>query len=128
MIFSHPLHDMFTRIKNGQIAKKNYIYIFNNKLCLKILYLIYQQGYIKHYSIINKNTIKIFLKYYNNLPVIKNLLFFPIKKKPIFLSLIELWKIDSPLKLLILSTTKGFLSGKLSKKKKIGGKLICIIE
>jgi len=44
------------------------------------------------------------------------------------LSFRKICKIDSSLKLLILSTTKGFLSGKLSKKKKIGGKLICIIE
>ena len=128
MIFSNPIHDMLTRIKNGQIAKKSYIYVLKNKLCIKILHIIYQQGYIKHYSIINNNTVKVWLKYYNNLPVIKNLLFFSLKKKPIFLSLNELWKIDSPFKLLILSTTKGLLTGKLSKKKKMGGKLMCIIE
>lgn len=128
MIIYNPIYDMLTRIKNGQLTKKNYIYLPKNKLCLKILHIIYQEGYIKHYSIIDQNTIKIWLKYLNNSPAIKNLSFFSTKKKPTFLSLIQLWKIDSNLKLLILSTKKGFLSGKKSKKNKIGGKLICLIE
>jgi len=128
MVKSNPIYDMLIRIKNGQIAKKNYIFQPNNKLCIKILQIIYKEGYIKYYSIIDQKTIKIWLKYSNTLPVIKKLSFFPIKTLPVYLSLIKLWKIDTDFKLLILSTTKGFLSGKLSKKNKVGGKLICILE
>ena len=40
----------------------------------------------------------------------------------------QLLKVDLNSKLLILSTVKGFLSGKESRKNKIGGKLICVIE
>lgn len=129
MIISNPIYDLLIKIKNGQIAKKNYICLPKNKLFLKILKIIYNEGYIKHYSISNDtNKVKVWLKYYNNIPTIKNLSFFPVKKNSIFLSLIKIWKIDSDLQLLILSTNKGFLSGKESKKYKVGGKLICIIE
>lgn len=56
----------------------------------------------------------------------KNLSLFA--KNSIFLSLKQLWKIDTEFKLLILSTTKGFLTGKVSKENKLGGRLICTIE
>jgi small subunit ribosomal protein S8 len=128
MILCNSIHDMLIKIKNGQKSRKNYIYQYNSKLCLKILNIIYKEGYIKFYSIVNKKTIKIWLKYSNNLPVIKKFFFFPYLNNSFFLSLKMLWKIDLKIKLLILSTTKGFLSGKTSKKKGIGGKLICIIE
>lgn len=128
MSYNNPIQNMLIRIKNGQIARKEYILQPKNKLCLKILPIIYKEGYIKHYSMEDQKNIKIWLKYSNNLPVVKKFSLFFAKKKPIFLSLQKICKIDSSLRLLILSTTKGFLSAKLSKKNKIGGKLICIIE
>jgi small subunit ribosomal protein S8 len=127
MLISNPIYDMLTRINNGQLARKNYIYQPKNKLCLKILKIIYQEGYIQHYSCINDKTIKIWLKYLHASPVIKNLRFFSTKNNSVFLSLNQLWKMDSDLKLFILATTKGFLSGKKSRKLKLGGKLICVI-
>lgn len=128
MITNNPIEDMLIRIKNGQKARKQYIFYPKHKVCIRILPIIYQEGYIKHYSIYNQKTIRIWLKYSNNLPVIKNLSLFFTKKKPIFLSLKKIWKVDSIFKLLILSTTKGFLSGISAKKKKVGGELMCIIE
>jgi ribosomal protein S8 len=68
------------------------------------------------------------LKYFDNTSVIKKLCVFSTGNNRIFLSLNQLWKVDLNSKLLILSTVKGFLSGKDSKKNKIGGKLICVIE
>lgn len=122
----NPIYDMLTRIKNGQLAKKDCIYLPKNKLCLKILPIIYRKGYIKRFFFKGPTTLVIQLKYSNDLPVIKNLSFFA--KNSIFLSLAQLWKIDTELKLLILSTTKGFITGKTSKKNKLGGQLVCVIE
>ena len=128
MIITNPIYDMLTRIRNGQLAKKKFILQPKNKLCLKLLNLICKEGYIQHYSFQDEKTVQIWLKYLNKDPVIKKISFFSTGKKETFLSLPKLWKIDSHLKLIILSTNKGFLSGTISKKKRLGGKLICIIE
>jgi small subunit ribosomal protein S8 len=128
MTVFNPIYDMLTRIRNGQLAKKEFVFLPNNKLCVQILAIMYKEGYIKHYSFKNENTLQVWLKYFNSNSIIKNISFFSTGKKSTFLSLSQLWKLDSDLKLYILSTNKGFLSGKLSRKKKVGGKLICIIE
>lgn len=125
---NNPIYDMLARLRNGQLAKKKIIYQPKNKLCLKLLKIIYKEGYIKHYSCIDNKTIKIWLKYFDNSSVIKKLCVFSTGNNRIFLSLNQLWKVDLNSKLLILSTVKGFLSGKESRKNKIGGKLICVIE
>jgi len=128
MITSNSIYDMLIRIKNGILAKKLFVVISNTKLNLKILNIIYKENFIKHYVLISNNEIKVFLKYNNNISFIKSLKFFPLQKNTTFLSISKLWKLDLLDKLVILSTSKGFLTGKMSKKKKIGGKLICIIE
>nr|YP_005090284.1 ribosomal protein S8 [Heterosigma akashiwo]ACS27144.1 ribosomal protein S8 [Heterosigma akashiwo]ACS27183.1 ribosomal protein S8 [Heterosigma akashiwo]AOT84811.1 ribosomal protein small subunit 8 [Heterosigma akashiwo]AOT84853.1 ribosomal protein small subunit 8 [Heterosigma akashiwo]AOT84895.1 ribosomal protein small subunit 8 [Heterosigma akashiwo] len=128
MIVFNPIYDMLTRIRNGQLARKEFVCQPKNNLCLKILEIIYKEGYIKHYSLKDNNTIQIWLKYLDASPTIKKVSFFSTGKKSTFLSLPQLWKIDSELKLYILSTNKGFLSGRSSRKKKVGGKLICIVE
>lgn len=128
MRVSNVLQDLLINIKNGQLLKKEFIYVFNNRLCLKFLQILYQEGYIRHYSVCNSTKLKVWLKYYNYFPVIQNLSFYPVRRNPVSLNLSQLWKLDSDFKLLILSTTKGFLSGKMSRKKKVGGILLCSIS
>ena len=128
MITSHVIYDMLTRIKNGILAKKPFVVISNNKLNLKILNIIYKENYIKHYTLINKNEIRVFLKYYDNRSHIKSLKVFKLQKNSIFLSLSQLWKFNLYDKLVLLSTSKGLLTGIMCKKNKVGGKLLCIFE
>ena len=66
MLTNNSIQDMLIRIKNGQLAKKEYICQPMDKLCLKILEIIYKEGYIKNYSIDDQKNIRIWLKYSNN--------------------------------------------------------------
>jgi len=111
MITSNSIYDMFIRIKNGILAKKIFVTIANTKLNLKILKIIYKENFLKHYVLIDNNEIKVFLKYHNNISFIKSLKFFPLQKNPTFLSISKLWKFDLLDKLIILSTSKGLLTG-----------------
>lgn len=120
-----PVYDMLIRIKNGQLARKTCVHLPENKLCSQVLPILHQKGYIFGFSSKGRVTV-IRLQYSSNRPVMKNLSLFA--KNSIFLSLKQLWKIDTEFKLLILSTTKGFLTGKVSKENKLGGRLICTIE
>lgn len=128
MRVSNVLQDLLISIKNGQLVKKDFVHVSNNRLCFKFLRILYQEGYIRHYSVFDSSKIKIWLKYYNNFPVIQNMCFYPVKKNSVSLNLVQLWKLDCDFKLVILSTTKGFLSGRMSRKKKVGGILLCSIS
>ena len=61
MITSNSIYDMLTRIKNGILAKKLFVFIPNIKLNLKILNIIYKENFIKHYTLTNNNEIKVLM-------------------------------------------------------------------
>ena len=77
MAFNDALSDMLARIKNAHRAKKSYTSCFKSKLNMNVLSVLKEEGYIRDFTNIEErkgiNIIKIELKYYNGLPVIKKL-------------------------------------------------------
>jgi small subunit ribosomal protein S8 len=57
------ISDMISRIRNNLNKKFSDVIILNSKICLNILYILYRLGYINGFSILNKNYIKVYLKY-----------------------------------------------------------------
>lgn len=90
------LGDMITRIRNGQRARLGAIYLhyFTPKLCLKILKILKDEGYIlgfQYISLNNQLQIKVLLKYNaNGVGTIKSI--FQISKPgmPLYFSLVSL--------------------------------------
>lgn len=65
--------NMISIIKVGSIAKHLVVTVQNSKLCINILNVLYRLGYIRGFAIENKKYIKVFLKYTDNKPVIRNI-------------------------------------------------------
>ena len=68
---------MFINIKNGQLAKRDFIYHPRKKICETFLKILWKEGYITGYKIAIKDSkkLKIFLKYKNNQPTINSIKF-----------------------------------------------------
>lgn len=121
----------FTQLRNSLIHKKLIANCYKTNINIKILELLYQNGFIKGYFI-RSNSITVFLKY--NTRTIH--VFSTIKRisKPSYRKYItyELLKTKtnedkSYPGLLILSTTSGICSHKYALKKRIGGEILCEI-
>ena len=124
------LFNLVASIKNGQLAKKAYIYSEKTPLCESILNVLWDEGFILGYKI-SKNdlkTIKIFLKYKNGLPVISLIKMLSKPKLRIYYSVKQLWKLDSSKGMIILSTNKGFMSNNNCKKFFLGGEPIILVK
>ena len=117
---------LFLIIKNAQISKKKFIFIENNNNNKVILNFLWNNGYIFCYNI-NKNKIKIYFKYLNTIPVIKTLKIISKSSRKIYLSLKQLYKLNSN-KFFVVFTNHGLKSVYDCKHKKIGGKLILVIN
>jgi small subunit ribosomal protein S8 len=117
------LWNMFANLKNGQLAKKNFIYQTRKKICESFLKIMWDEGLILGYTIDpnNSNLLKIFLKYKNNKPVINTIKIISKPSKRIYWSINQIWKINSSKNFIILSTNKGLKSVIDCKKLKIGG-------
>ena len=124
------LCDMFTRLKNGQKAKKFSILIPKSKLSGQLLDIFYKEGYIVSYTFSKSNSrmFEIILKYYKGKPVINKLIPISLPSNRVYISFNNLWKLNSGLSLLILSTSKGVFSDKDCRKLQVGGEVFCIIK
>ena len=122
---------MFANIKNGQLAKRSYIYQKRKKLCELFLNILWNEGFIIGYKIEgkNKDNLKIFLKYIENRkPSINNIKVISKPGRRITYSLKQIWKIDSSKTLIIFSTNQGLKTLAECKKLQLGGEPIITIN
>ena len=119
--------DMLARIKNAQKVYKSNVRVKYSKICIQILNILVEEGYINGYELIkdDRYSINFFLKYYNEKPVIKNITRVSKPGKRIYVSNKTLWKSSNGLGLNILTTSKGVLSDQEARRLKIGGEVLC---
>jgi small subunit ribosomal protein S8 len=123
------LWNMFSSIKNGQLAKRSFILHRNKKICEKFLKILWNEGFILGYkNYHHKNYIKIFLKYKNGKPTINSLKLITKPGNRIYYSIKQIWKINSNNTFIIFSTNKGLKTIIECKKLKIGGEPYIIID
>lgn len=125
------LWNMFTNIKNGQLAKKNIITQTKKNICESFLKILWDEGFIAGYKIssVDEKKIEIYLKYTRNgQPVIESIKFISKPSKRIYLSAKQIWKIDSNKAFIIFSTNKGLKSINQCKKQKLGGEPLLLIN
>ena len=129
MSFVDPIGDMITRIRNAQMRALNKVSIPNSKFRAKILDVLKQEGYISNYKLLsdtkNKNSLVVDLKYYNGMPVIKEIKRVSKPGRRIYAKASSIPKIQNGLGLAIVSTSKGIMSDTDARTKNIGGEIIC---
>ena len=129
MTFTDPIGDMFTRIRNGQMRSLNTINVPASNFRQNILDILKSEGYINNYYIEklenNKINIKVDLKYYEGLPVIKEIRRISKPGRRVYSRATSIPKVMNGLGLAILSTPKGVMSDTEARKNNIGGEIIC---
>ena len=131
MTFVDPIGDMITRIRNAQMRSLDKVSIPNSKFRAKILDVLKQEGYISNYKIStegnNKSFLVVDLKYYNGLPVIKEIKRISKPGRRIYARADSISRIQNGLGLAIVSTSKGIMSDNDARNKNIGGEIICSV-
>ena len=129
MTFADPIGDMITRIRNAQLRALYNVKIPSSKFRVKILEVLKQEGYISNYKLLsdskNKNSLVVDLKYYNGLPVIKEIKRVSKPGRRVYAKADSISKIQNGLGLAIVSTSKGIMSDNDARMKNIGGEIIC---
>lgn len=115
--------DFLSSLKNASLSQKKFLIVHFNKNFLLILKILYKEGIILTYSKINTNII-IKLRYYYNISCLKRIKIVSTASKPVFLNKFEILKLVEKNKLLIFSTSRGFLTSLECKNLQIGGKFV----
>ncbi len=124
-----PIADMFTRIRNAQIVSFDSItFQYSNVKC-EIAKILTDEGYIKGYEIVNddlnKRLLKLSLKYdKDGQPIIESIRRVSKPSRRVYTKKKDIYKVLNGFGTLILSTSKGILTGKDARVKNLGGEVI----
>ena len=129
MSFNDLLSDMLARINNAHKANKSFTSCFSSKLNSNVLSVLKEEGYIRDFKNVKVrqgiNNIKIDLKYYNGIPVIKKIRRISKPGIRVYSKIKELNKPYGGLGISIISTPKGVMSDQQAKVNNVGGEILC---
>lgn len=131
MVTTDPIADLLTRIRNGITARHNEVLIPLSKNKLRICEILVEEGYIKSAEVREKETgadIVVALKYgakYEK--IISNIQRISKPGLRIYCKSDEIPKVLNGLGTVILSTSKGIMTGKAASNLKVGGEVLAYV-
>ena len=126
MSMQDPVADMFTRIRNGQAAKKIAVKMPSSKLKVSIAKVLKDEGYIADFAVSGeaKPELEVTLKYFQGKSVIETIDRVSRPGLRIYKKRGELPKVMGGLGVAIVSTSKGLMTDRAARKVGIGGEII----
>ena len=132
-MFTDPIADFLTRIRNANSAGHRVVDIPASNTKKEITKILFDQGYILSYKFEetenNQGSIKIALKYdkLTKEPVIKKIQRIRTPGLRKYSGSDSLPRILNGLGISIVSTSQGVMTGKQAAKQNVGGELICYV-
>lgn len=129
MSMQDTLADMFTRIRNAQMAEKESVIIPSSKMKISVLEVLKAEGYIGNFTTSGevKPEITVELKYFEGKPVIEEIKRVSRPGLRQFKGTNELPSIRGGLGVSIISTSKGVMTDRAARAAGIGGEVICTV-
>ena len=126
-----PIGDMLTRIRNAQMRGKSSVSTPASKLRAWVLDVLADEGYIRGYektsSTDGHSAIEISLKYFDGVPVIKELKRISKPGRRVYLGVKDIPQVRQGLGVSIVSTPQGVMSDANARAKNVGGEVICTV-
>ncbi len=131
-MFTDPIADYLTRIRNGMMANHKVVEIPASNLKKEMTKILYDKGYILSYKFEDKGyqgNIKIALKYHpvSKIPAIKKIQRISKPGLRKYADSKNLPRVLNGLGIAIISTSKGVMSDKDARANKVGGEVLCYV-
>ncbi|MDB2331584.1 30S ribosomal protein S8 [Alteromonas sp. A079] len=126
MSMQDPIADMFTRIRNGQMAQKVSVTMPSSKLRVSICEVLKAEGYVTDFAVSGdvKPVLEVTLKYFEGKQVIDTIERVSRPGLRIYKKKDELPKVMGGLGVAIVSTSKGVMTDRAARNAGMGGEII----
>ncbi|NDW16215.1 MULTISPECIES: 30S ribosomal protein S8 [Alteromonas] len=126
MSMQDPIADMFTRIRNGQMAQKVSVTMPSSKVRVSICEVLKSEGYITDFAASGdvKPVLEVTLKYFEGKQVIDTIERVSRPGLRIYKKKDELPKVMGGLGIAIVSTSKGVMTDRAARNAGMGGEII----
>lgn len=126
-----PIGDMLTRIRNAQMRGKSSVSTPASKLRAHVLDVLADEGYIRGYEKSSDRqghpTLEIALKYYEGVPVIREVKRISKPGRRVYLGVGSLPSVRQGLGVSIVSTSRGVMSDQAARSANVGGEVLCTV-
>ncbi len=124
--------NMLVKIVNAQRSFHKEVILSHSKFKVSILEVLKKEGFILSFDVISGARIDLYLisvslKYYDAYPVISSMKLVSKPSLKNYVSVADIPKVSGGLGLVILSTSKGVLSGVSARKLGVGGEVLCSV-
>jgi small subunit ribosomal protein S8 len=126
-----PVSDMLTRIRNAIMVGHNVVIVPASRLKMAIAQVLYDEGYIQRFEEVRDGqfpVIRIYLKYTpgrEREPVLSGLKRVSKPGCRIYTKKGDIPWVRSGLGTVILSTSRGVMSGREARRQNVGGEILC---
>ena len=130
-MMSDPIADLLTRIRNASRAEHEKVDIPASKLKVRITELLKEEGFIKNYRLIEddkQGVLRVYLKYgAGNEKMISGLVRVSRPGRRVYVAKDEIPSILGGMGVAILSTSRGVITDRESRKQQIGGEVLAYV-
>lgn len=131
MAVTDPIADMLTRIRNALAQREKQVTCLNSKVCQGIARILQDEGYITGFDVIDdgkQGHIRVKLKYGpRGETILSHLSRESRPGKRVYRRYVELDRPLGGLGISIVSTSRGVMSDRLCREKKLGGELLATV-
>jgi small subunit ribosomal protein S8 len=123
------LADMFTRIRNAQMASKTDVKMPSSKMKISVAQVLKDEGYVEDFivSADTKPELTITLKYFGGKPVIEAIDRVSRPSLRQYKGAAKLPKVSGGLGVAIVSTSQGVMTDRAARAAGVGGEVICTV-
>lgn len=128
-MFSDPIADMLTRVRNAARAQLPHVVIPHSRLKEGIAHILKREGYVTETAVegVTRKSLRLTLKYQGRRPVIEGLRRLSSPGRRLFVPAGKIPRVRGGLGVVILSTSAGVMTGDDARKQNVGGELLCSI-
>lgn len=130
-VVTDPIADMLTRIRNATQRRHRFVSMPSSKMKVAIAEIMKEEGFIDDYQVVDQQPqpiLKIWPRYtQDNEPVITGLKRVSKPGRRIYKRRHEIPWVLSGMGIVILSTSRGVMSGRQARRAGVGGEVLCYI-
>ncbi|MDY7117473.1 30S ribosomal protein S8 [Halomonas sp. SSL-5] len=129
MSMQDTLADMFTRIRNAQMATKETVTMPSSRLKVEVARVLKEEGYINDFVVSEsaKPELTVTLKYFEGKPVIEHIQRVSKPSLRQYKGKDDLPKVADGLGIAIVTTSNGVMTDRAARKAGVGGEVICTV-
>lgn len=130
MSMTDPIADMLTRVRNAINTGKEKVDIPSSAIKEEIARILKDEGYITNFRVLEDNrqgVLRITLKYGESTPAIAHLERVSRPGRRVYVGSTDIPRVLGGMGIAILSTSRGLLTDRESRQKKVGGEVLCYV-